>query len=92
KVSGPAAGHSTSSSEKRQIFVVTGTGTGVGKTIFAAALTGALDADYWKPVQSGISGGTDTEVVRRLTHLSARRLHPEAYRLSEPVSPHLAAR
>ena len=72
-------------------FVVTGTGTGVGKTVFAAALVAALEGDYWKPVQSGESGGTDTEVVRRLTRLSGRRLHAEAYRLAIPASPHWAA-
>ena len=34
-------------------FVVTGTDTGIGKTVFSAALTDALGAHYWKPVQSG---------------------------------------
>ncbi len=70
---------------------MTGTGTGVGKTVFAAALVAALEGDYWKPVQSGESGGTDTEVVRRLTRISGRRLHAEAYRLAMPASPHWAA-
>ena len=40
-------------------FVVAGTDTGVGKTVFAAALAGALDAAYWKPVQAGLDGETD---------------------------------
>jgi dethiobiotin synthetase len=30
-------------------FVVTGTGTGIGKTVFSAALSDALGASYWKP-------------------------------------------
>lgn len=81
----------TKKSEAGLRFVVTGTGTGVGKTVFAAGLVGALEADYWKPVQSGEHGGTDTEVVRRLTRSSGRRLHPEAYRLAMPASPHAAA-
>ena len=73
-------------------FVVTGTDTNVGKTVFAAGLVAALDGDYWKPVQSGLDGPTDTETVRALTGLSSDRFHPEAYRLTTPCSPHEAAR
>ncbi len=72
-------------------FVVTGTGTGVGKTVFSAALAGALGASYWKPVQSGLEGETDSETVRRLSGLSQDRIVPEAYRLKLPASPHIAA-
>ncbi|WP_168879417.1 dethiobiotin synthase [Rhizobium sp. P28RR-XV] len=73
-------------------FVVTGTDTGIGKTVFAAALAGALNARYWKPVQSGLEGETDSRTVARLSGLPADRVLPEAYRLSTPVSPHLSAR
>ncbi|MBN8954359.1 MULTISPECIES: dethiobiotin synthase [unclassified Rhizobium] len=73
-------------------FVVTGTDTGIGKTVFAAALTGALNARYWKPVQSGLEGDTDSDTVARLSGLPAEYILPEAYRLSTPVSPHLSAR
>ncbi len=72
-------------------FVVTGTGTGVGKTVFSAALAGALGASYWKPVQSGLESETDSETVRRLSGLSQDRIVPEAYRLKLPASPHIAA-
>ncbi len=72
-------------------FVVTGTGTGVGKTVFSAALAGALGASYWKPVQSGLADETDSETVRRLSGLSPDRIIPEAYRLNLPASPHIAA-
>jgi dethiobiotin synthetase len=72
-------------------FVVTGTGTGVGKTVFSAALAGALRANYWKPVQSGLEGETDSEAVRRLAALPEGRIIPEAYRLAMPASPHIAA-
>ncbi|MBI5128499.1 MAG: ATP-dependent dethiobiotin synthetase BioD [Rhodopseudomonas palustris] len=72
-------------------IVVTGTDTGVGKTVFAAALAGALDADYWKPVQAGLDDGTDRDCVLRLSGLPDARLLPEAYRLNTPASPHLAA-
>jgi 8-amino-7-oxononanoate synthase len=72
-------------------FVVSGTGTGVGKTVFAGALTAALDGDYWKPVQAGLDGETDTACVKRLSGLPEDRCHAEAYRLATPVSPHAAA-
>ena len=50
----------------RGVFV-TGTDTGIGKTVFAAALTGALEGTYWKPVQAGLDGETDSETVSRLS-------------------------
>ncbi len=71
--------------------VVTGTNTGVGKTVFCAALAGALGASYWKPVQSGLEDETDSETVGRLSGLSQDRILPEAYRLKLPASPHIAA-
>ena len=72
-------------------FVVTGTGTGVGKTVFAAGLVAALDGAYWKPVQAGLLGESDTQVVRELSGLAADRFHEEAYRLMTAASPHWAA-
>jgi dethiobiotin synthetase len=72
-------------------IVVTGTDTGIGKTVFSAGLAGALDATYWKPVQSGLEDETDSDIVRRLSGLGAQRILPERYRLVTPASPHLAA-
>ncbi|HWK36380.1 dethiobiotin synthase [Sphingomonas sp.] len=72
-------------------IVVTGTDTDVGKTVFAAALAGALSAYYWKPVQAGLDDGSDAERVRALSGLPADRILPEAYRLATPCSPHRAA-
>lgn len=72
-------------------IVVTGTDTDVGKTIFAAALAAALGGSYWKPIQAGLAGETDTDVVRRLARLTEARIVPEAYRLTMAASPHLAA-
>jgi dethiobiotin synthetase len=72
-------------------IVVTGTDTGIGKTVFSAGLAGFLDAAYWKPVQAGLDGETDSDVVRRLAGLPAERILPEAWRLKTPASPHLAA-
>ena len=75
----------------RPAFVVTGTDTDVGKTVFAAALVAALDGCYWKPVQAGLAGETDAEIVRRLSDVAAERIIPEVYRLTTAASPHLAA-
>jgi len=72
-------------------IVVTATGTDIGKTVFAAALTAALDGYYWKPVQAGLDDGSDLERVGRLSGLPADRLLLEAYRLTTPCSPHRAA-
>jgi dethiobiotin synthetase len=73
-------------------FFITGTDTGVGKTALSALLVAALDAIYWKPIQTGSIEGTDRETVRRLAKVSDERLLPEAYCFEPPVSPHLAAR
>jgi dethiobiotin synthetase len=75
----------------KSAIVVAGTDTDVGKTVFAAALVAALDGYYWKPVQAGLDGETDAEIVRRLSGLPAERVLPEVYRLTTAASPHLAA-
>ena len=74
----------------RKIFV-TGIGTDVGKTIVAAILTEALQADYWKPIQCGSLELTDTERVKRLVESEQTVFHQEAYRFKTPASPHYAA-
>lgn len=74
-------------------LIVTGTDTDVGKTVAAAGIAACLaGARYWKPVQAGTDGGTDRERVASLSGLPQERLLPEAYCLSTPASPHLAAR
>lgn len=70
-------------------FIITGTGTGIGKTLTSAMLMLGLDADYWKPVQSGTE--TDTNTLRKLTALPANRFHNEVYSFEMPASPHIAA-
>jgi dethiobiotin synthetase len=72
-------------------LIVSGTDTGIGKTVFAAGLAGALDGVYWKPIQAGLEEETDRATVLRLSGLSPERVLPEAYRLQTPASPHLAA-
>ena len=73
-------------------FFITGTDTGVGKTIVSALLCAALDAIYWKPIQTGTREGTDRETVIKLAEIPEARTVPEVYRFAPPVSPHLAAR
>jgi dethiobiotin synthetase len=72
-------------------LIVTGTDTGIGKTVFAAGLAGALDGVYWKPVQAGVEDETDRATVLRLSGLAPEHVLAEAYRLRTPASPHLAA-
>lgn len=72
-------------------IVITGTNTDIGKTVFAAALTRALDGCYWKPVQAGVDDGTDAQRVAALAGLSPDRILPEVWRLRTPASPHHAA-
>ncbi|RAJ06841.1 dethiobiotin synthetase [Chitinophaga skermanii] len=74
-----------------QRFFVTGIGTGVGKTVVSACVAEALDAHYWKPIQSGLEEETDTEFIQRMT-THPEYCYPEGYRLKTPASPHLAAR
>ena len=72
-------------------IVVAGTDTGIGKTVFAAGLADLLGAHYWKPIQAGLEGETDSQIAARLGGLSADRIVPERYRLRTPASPHQAA-
>lgn len=72
---------------KKGLFI-TGIGTDVGKTVAAAVITKALEADYWKPAQCGDLDNSDSIKIGRLTGLKTL---PEAYRLQAPMSPHAAA-
>ncbi|WEK21144.1 MAG: dethiobiotin synthase [Candidatus Pedobacter colombiensis] len=72
-------------------YFITGIGTGIGKTIVSAVLTEKLKADYWKPVQSGDLDVSDSLFVKHLVSPDTI-IHPESYRLSQPLSPHLSAR
>ena len=70
---------------------VTGTDTGIGKTVVSAILTLGMKANYWKPIQAGLDGETDSEWVRRTTGLPDNQILSERFRLREPLSPHLAS-
>ena len=79
----------------RGLFV-TGTDTGVGKTVVAAALMHRyrreLPLRYWKPIQTGIEQDDDTAVVRTLGQCADDEILDEGVRLKRPLSPHLAAK
>jgi len=73
-------------------YFITGIGTNVGKTIVSAILTESLQADYWKPIQSGTNEGKDSDTIRDLISNSKTIIHPESYLLKQPLSPHFAAK
>jgi dethiobiotin synthetase len=73
-------------------FFISGTDTGIGKTLISAMLLMATAGRYWKPVQSGIADGTDTDTVRKLTGFGDVHFEPESYVLKQPLSPHHSAR
>lgn len=72
-------------------FFVTGIGTDIGKTVVSAVLVEALKADYWKPIQSGNQDFKDSDFIKAYC-IHHQTIHPEEYFLTEPVSPHLAAK
>jgi dethiobiotin synthetase len=72
-------------------LIVGGTDTDVGKTVVSALLVQGLGARYWKPVQSGLAEGSDSQWVQAMLGLPPGRLVEERYRLQAPVSPHWAA-
>jgi dethiobiotin synthetase len=69
-------------------LIVTGTDTGIGKTVLSAGLVAMLGARYWKPVQAGLEE-EDSPTIARLA--PGASIHSPAYRLHTPASPHYAA-
>jgi malonyl-CoA O-methyltransferase len=75
----------------RGVFV-TGTDTGVGKTVASACLVRAWQADYWKPAQTGLAEDPgDTATVATLAALQPHRLHPPCHQFAAPLSVEAAA-
>ena len=72
-------------------FFITGIGTEVGKTVVAAIVTQAMEADYWKPVQAGDLDHSDTHKIQKLVSSEKTYYHKNAYALKTPMSPHAAA-
>lgn len=73
-------------------YFITGIGTNIGKTVVSAILTEVLEADYWKPIQAGDLGFSDSLTVKNLISNQKSFIHPETYRLNKPMSPHAAAK
>ena len=71
---------------------ITGIGTDVGKTIVSAILCQWLQANYWKPIQSGDSEGGDSKTLKKLVSHSSFEIFKEAYKFDAPLSPHAAAK
>src|SRR5260370_29918622 len=76
----------------RHHFFITGTDSGVGKTVLSALLCAALDAVYWKPIQTGTLEGSDRVKVMRLAGIGTDRTLDEVYKFVTPVSPDWPAR
>ena len=79
---------------KLGIFV-TGTNTGIGKTIVSSLLVSSLKhhsikTGYFKPIQTGID--CDTPTVSELTGIPLSKLPEPAYSFSEPIDPFRASR
>ena len=72
-------------------YFITGISTEVGKTVASAIITEALEADYWKPIQSGDLAYSDTHKVEKLISNQKTVFHPNAYGLQTPMSPHASA-
>ncbi|MCY9666138.1 dethiobiotin synthase [Paenibacillus alginolyticus] len=79
---------------------ITGTDTGVGKTMVTAAITAALRAEglnagVWKPVQSGALLGSGVTDAERLLQSTGIQETPEAvapFTFEAPLTPMLAAK
>jgi len=67
---------------------LTGTGTGVGKTVACAVLCRLREAEYWKPIQSG-TAEQDSHTLLELA--PGTPVHFPAVTLQEPASPHFSA-
>ena len=73
-------------------FIIAGIHTGIGKTICSAIFTEALGYDYWKPVQAGDLDASDSIFIKNHISNPLSKIHSEAYRLTQPMSPHAAAK
>lgn len=69
-------------------FFITGTDTGIGKTLVSIGLALSLKADYWKVIQAGKP--TDSDEACKF--LENHRVHPPAYTFNQALSPNQAAK
>lgn len=71
-------------------YFITAIDTDSGKTIISTLVSLALNADYWKPIQSGLEI-RDSNTIAELTE-GKIKIHPEKWVLTQPMSPHAAAK
>jgi len=73
-------------------FFITGTDTGVGKTLVSAILAKKYNAHYYKPIQCGLnrSGDKDSDTV--LNIFKDVSVIKETYFFKHPLSPNIAAK
>ena len=72
-------------------FIICGTDTDIGKTLISSFFVRGLNSFYWKPIQSGIESGTDSQTVESLAQVSKEKIIKEAYVFTKPLSPHWAS-
>jgi dethiobiotin synthase len=72
-------------------YFITGTDTDVGKTVASAWLMAHLNAQYWKPIQSGLEE-KDIDRMKAYTGVDHQRFFASTYELTQPLSPHESAR
>lgn len=72
-------------------FIIAGIGTEIGKTLISAIFRQALQADYWKPVQSGNPEEADALFIEQMTQVPGGKIWDSSYVLTQPLSPHTAA-
>jgi dethiobiotin synthetase len=72
-------------------YFITGISTEVGKTVASAIIVEALEADYWKPIQSGELDHCDTKKVKQLISNTTSVFHENSYALKTSMSPHASA-
>lgn len=77
--------------KSRKPLFITGIGTDVGKTIVSAVICQQLQADYWKPVQSGDLDHSDSHKIKALVSNPKTKILQEAFRLNLAASPHQSA-
>ena len=75
----------------KNTYFITGISTDVGKTVAAAIVAQALEADYWKPIQAGDLENSDTHKVKKYIKNKITQYHDNAFELNTPMSPHAAA-
>ena len=76
----------------KSVIFVTGTGHSIGKTLVSAVLAEALEADYWKPIETASPIGGDAQWIKEIITNKKSIVHPEVYRLKQDISPYYAAK